>query len=371
MSYPTPESAFRVNVVASPALNTSTSAVQRERLAGRAGLSGRFRFLLPAFDAGGAPLYAHLAYRAAIELEWATTPLRLALAPFEGERPERLLPLRLLALIHREVLAGQLPGLRPYYRSVGGTVTAEPAWSCFREAVLQLAPRLPSLLADPLRHNDVAYSALLQRCLGLIVGETKLPVRLLQVGAQAGLLLQWDRHLRRRELREDVGSPAGLDTDVRERHGCDVRPIDLSSASQVLDLRSAVWPDLVDDLILLDDAIATVRRAPVLVDRAEPAPWLRQHAGPRSSVTTVVFRSLPPSSTPPGCMAAIDETVRHAARSATAVAPLAYLRFELVERCAAGDGPPGVTASLSIWPGGRSRVIATADLTGRRVRWLT
>src|SRR5439155_17253628 len=113
-------------------------------------LPERFRYFVPAFEAGPAPLYAHLAERAAAEL--AARPrgaFREALAPFELEPVRRFLPLRLLAAVHRWVLAGELPGLAAHYPSAGGRLPPQGAWPRFRDAVVGRAAELPGLLAPP------------------------------------------------------------------------------------------------------------------------------------------------------------------------------------------------------------------------------
>src|SRR5205823_1535961 len=85
-------------------------------------LAERVRFFVPAFEVGRAPLYLYLTMRAAVELERPTQAFTMALQPFVGEPPERFLWLRLLALVHRWVLAGELPELAGYYPSAGGAM---------------------------------------------------------------------------------------------------------------------------------------------------------------------------------------------------------------------------------------------------------
>src|SRR5262245_54400299 len=98
-------------------------------------LAERFHMARATFEAGPAPLYAHLAEQAAMELE---RPGRFhdALGPFAQEPPRRLLPLRLFGLVHRWVLSGALKELALHYPSVGGRSGPEGAWPLFREAVI-------------------------------------------------------------------------------------------------------------------------------------------------------------------------------------------------------------------------------------------
>ncbi len=163
----------------------------------RPSLADRFRYFVPSFTAGGAALYACLARQAADQLERPDpNPLRDVLAQWDGEPPRRLLPLRLLGAVHRWVLAGELPSLAPYYRSAGGSRGPEGAWPEFQAAVLERAAELPGLLAAPHQHNEPSRAAALATGFLLVARETGLPLRLLEVGTSAGLLLRWDHYRR-------------------------------------------------------------------------------------------------------------------------------------------------------------------------------
>ncbi len=58
-----------------------------------------------------------------------------------------------------------------------------------------------------------------------------------------------------------------------------------------------------------------------------------------------------------------EAVIRQAAERATALSPLAWLRFE------ADDGAPGAGLMLSVWPGGIEKQIARADDHGRWIDW--
>jgi hypothetical protein len=357
-------------------------------MSGPGTLAERVRYFLPTFLAGNAPLYAFLTERAAIELEWPASPFRLALEAFIDERPEQFVWLRLLALVHRWVLAGELPDLARYYPSAGGVMgPAAVTWQVFKEAVVARGRELPELLNRPLQHNEVGRAAALACGFMLVARETRLPLRALEVGASAGLLLRWDHYLRCAWFPAMfAGEPPDIGTEVRvsERRGCDLHPVEATSGEDGLYLRSMVWADLVGHLRALEEAIAVSAAVPAVVDQADGAEWLPKHGLPRSGEATVIYHSMMRASGPPGSLPDIDKTVWACSRYVTRNAPLAYLRFEARESAevigargwkrptgyVASDPSSQVQVRLTMWPGGEERWLATCDVNGRMVRWL-
>jgi hypothetical protein len=328
-------------------------------------LASRFRFLQPNLAAGPAPLYAHLVARAADELDECGRLWEL-LRPWEDEPDRLLFPLRLLAAVHRWVLAGDLPELAEHYPNVGGDLQPEGSWPLFREAVLGRARDLPGELAGVNQHNEVARAAPLSLGFVEVARRTGLPMRILEVGTSAGLLLRWDAY---RELSwwDDLfeGTPPCEPAKVVERRGCDLNPVDPTTEEGALRLRSFVWADLVEHLRMLDEAIQIAGQMPAEISRADGADWLDQVAGPQRGVATVVFHSLMTAASDPASLSAMSEVIQRKAAEATPESPLAHLRFETGRRL-----EPGRLAEvrLTMWPGGEERLLATADVNGRTVR---
>lgn len=340
-------------------------------------LAERFRYFVPTFTAGPAPLYAHLARCAAEQLETpGPNPFREVLAPWEDDPPRRFLPLRLFAVVHRWVLAGELPALAPYYRSAGGIRPPEGAWPRFQAAVVERAAELPELLVPPLQHNEPSRAAALSTGFLQVAVETGLPLRLLEVGASAGLLLRWD-HYRRAwwfpTMFEDA-PPLPRPVEVLERRGCDLFPIDPTTPENEIRLKGYVWADLAPHVRILAEAIEVCRHVPATVEQADGAEWLEEQlAEPRPGVATVVFHSLMRASGPPSSLDRMAATLERAAvAAATWEAPLAYLRFEAPDGVifSPAQARSLVETRLSVWPDGAERVLVTSDVNGRHVKWL-
>ena len=154
-------------------------------------------------------------------------PCLAALEP-HMPRSRMLAPLLLLAAIHRMVLEGQLPGAARFYPSAGGQADEEALWPHLLEAIPHAAP--PACVQT----NEVERSRALLPGFLEVVRHTGLPLRLLEIGASAGLNLRWDQF-------PFLDVPATI--RVAERRGCDLNPIDPTLDESRAALLCFVWPD--------------------------------------------------------------------------------------------------------------------------------
>ena len=107
---------------------------------------------------------------------------------------------------------------------------------------------------------------------------------------------------------------------------------------------------------------------PAVVERTEATEWLaRRLADTRPGNVTVVFHSIIEVYLSAERRARIRELLEDAGTRATRTAPLAWLRFEH-----AWDAELGLECevTLTTWPGGERRVLATALPHGPPIRWL-
>jgi hypothetical protein len=332
----------------------------------------------------GSPLYLGLLERAAADVD-ARGPAWELLRRRAGEPEGDALPLRLMAAAHRLVLAGAAPALARWYPSAGGAGSAEQAWPDLHALLADRAAELDALLDAPLQTNEPGRSAALLAGFAAVARATALPLRILEVGASAGLNLHFDRYryeapgfafgpadspVRLRGV-YDGPAPACVRVAVAERAGCDRRPLDPGSADDRLVLRSAVWADQTERLALLDGALAIARRYPVAVERADALPWLdTQLATPAAGRAIVVIHSIVLQYLAPGERAALRARIEAAGAAATADAPLAWLRLEPPE----SEPPPGdpdrglAELRLTRWPDGHEVRLGAAGYHGRPVR---
>src|SRR5262249_61666422 len=135
-----------------------------------------------------------------------------------------------------------------------------------------------------------------------------LPIRLLEIGASAGLNLRMDRFWYQQGGRSwgdaqsgvrliDLWAPGCPPWEavpvVSERRGCDHDPIDATDPEAALTLLSYVWPGQNERFALLRAALDIAATMPVDIDRADAPVWLEKQLGePSADRATVVYHSV-------------------------------------------------------------------------------
>lgn len=321
----------------------------------------------------GSPLYADLLNRAAADVE-AGGPTGEILRGREDDPTDSMLALRLMGAVNRLVLRGEEPTLAELY----GSPARDPAttWEAFREALERNAAELSRLVDRPVQTNEVGRCAALLPGFLAIAAETGLPLRLLEVGASAGLNLRWDRYrylggdfawgpddslvALEFELRGAVRPDAAAPVEVVSRRGCDAAPVDAADPAGRETLLAYVWPDQTARVERLRAALDVATSVPVDLDREGAAAWIeRQLAAATAGQATVVYHSIVLQYLGEAERAAFDARLEEAAARATGEAPLAWLRMEPADELAA--------VRLTTWPGGEDRLLARAGYHGSPV----
>jgi len=202
-------------------------------------------------------------------------------------------------------------------------------------------------------------------------------LRLLEVGASAGLNLRWDRYRYEADGFEwgDPGSPVRVEfelsgtppaprpVEVVERRGCDPDPVDPVGDEGRLTLRSFVWPDQDARVRRLEAALAVAQETSVEVETAPAAAWTAERpAESDEGVATVVFHSIVMQYLPEDERREFERAVGEAGRAATPASPVAWLRME--------PGGEMAEVRLTLWPGGEERLLARVGYHGDPVRLL-
>jgi hypothetical protein len=237
---------------------------------------------------------------------------------------------------------------------------------------------LRDLVARPCQTNEVGRSAALLGGFLDVAAESGLPLRLLEIGASAGLNLWFDRYLytsgsehfgdERSKVRFDdvfaCGPPSlRQELSIVERRGCDPRPLDPRAREDRLTLLGAVWADQTERIVQLRAALELAASRPAAVDRAEAGEWLtRQLSEPRPGTATVVFHSIVWQYLSERERSMVVAAIHGAGERASASAPLAWLRME--------RGGALADVWLTTWPGGHESLVARAGYHGRPVHWL-
>jgi hypothetical protein len=181
----------------------------------------------------------------------------------------------LFAAVHALLLSGEAHALADWYPLLAGSGSrANPVQTIarpFTEFCRLHRARLTALIRTRLTQTNVV-----QRCSGLLPALTTVfkrgggqPLSLIEIGASAGLNLQWDRYFYRyffsnsppnegRGLWGDPESPVVVDCELRGDHelpameetipvawrrGIDLHPVNITDPDEVLWLRALIWPD--------------------------------------------------------------------------------------------------------------------------------
>jgi hypothetical protein len=328
----------------------------------------------------GSPLYAGLLEHAARDVETGG-PVLDVLAPHVTPGSGHALALRFLAAVHRLVLTGQAEALARFYPSAGGAVDVPAAWDALRALLERDGERVSALSARPCQTNEVGRAAALMFGFLAVAARTRLPFRLLEVGASAGLNLRWDR------FRYGGGgaawgppeSPVDLDglwadapehadaaLHVVERRGCDPRPLDPASADDRLALRASVWADQTARFARLTGALALAAAVPATVDAASVDAWIPERLREaRPGTVAVVYHSFVEEYLSDDARRAFHGAMAEAGARATADAPLAWVRVE------PADAVRRHAVTLTLWPDGATRRLALSGAHGSHVRRVT
>ncbi|MEJ6478401.1 MAG: DUF2332 domain-containing protein [Octadecabacter sp.] len=303
----------------------------------------------------------------------AGTPLTDRLFQWPGDMSPRgeSIPLRLCGALHALCLEGRA-GLADVYppHDKGD----DDMWSAIYHAFESETSFINTFLNSAPQTNEVRRSAALIGAGHWLADRTNLPFITSELGASAGLNLNWDhygmvvrgQHFGAPEpiltLHPDWNGPLPPNTAPRvvDRAGVDLNPLDPRSDS--LRLRAYLWPDQPERLTLTTAAIAAAQ----MPDMGDAVDWLEPRlTTPRNGHLHLIYHTVAWQYFPPTVQTRETELIMAAGARATDDAPIAWLGME-------GDGStPGAALTLRLWPGDGAPIhLARVDYHGRWVNWL-
>lgn len=296
---------------------------------------------------------------AALVSDWSTNPAADALA------------LRLAGALHEAVLTGRDQALAALYAAGD----ANAAWPAARTLFARDRDAVRAFIQSPPQTNETRRSIALLAAFLAFAERWRGPIDTLEIGASAGLNLNWDRFAYQTPswrwgegaVRIDTdwhGPPPAIDArpSVRHRAACDLNPLDIRDEAQRLRLKSYVWPDQPDRLARFDAAVALAVASGVRVERADAAEWLARKLADRAAdAATIVYHSVFLQYPPKDTRAAIIAAVTEAGKRATAAAPLAWVRMEPEAVLDGVQNGFRFIIDLTTWPGGERRILGYTD----------
>ena len=269
---------------------------------------------------------------------------------WQGDPLNDNVPLRLAGFAHYATLQGDAD-LACFYESCGG-IYAESDHGALSDALAAMFRRQEKAARQFLRSapqtNETGRAAMLLLGFSEITKRTRLPLRLREMGASAGLNLFFDKfHYR---LATDKGDETWGPTDsplslaaqwrgraptlvdemtVASRQGCDLFPVNISDDDARLKLQSWVWGDMPDRRARLLAALAIADKAPPQIDRADAAGWVAAQIMQRpSGQATVLYHSIVWPYLTVSQRFAIESAFAQAAEDVRPDAPLVWLKMD-------------------------------------------
>ena len=327
-------------------------------------LTHAFTFQAKAAQFLGSPFSAAMleAFRQGLEEDEALFALAAPFLEMDVKTAmDAAVPLRFLGFAHQISLSGEDAALSGLYPP-----NPVPEIAALVPQVKKLAQTRFDAFADflksPPQTNEVGRSLALRSGFAVITAATGLPLRTFEIGASAGLNLNWDLFfylLGETASEGDPDSPVVIDgvwegplpprgpIEVLSRRGCDIAPIDVADPAAALRLQAYCWADQELRLVRLRGAITLRRAHPdhAPLDRADAADWVETHISPRTGCVTVLCHSIMWAYLPSAVQNRITAHMEAVGRAATPEAPIAWLSFE---QGAQMKARPDIT--LRLWP---------------------
>jgi hypothetical protein len=294
--------------------------------------------------------------------------------------------LRLAGALHAAALTGRDPKLAAEYPGVKPDWSIDRIWPIARDFFNREEGWVRDFLKSPPQTNETARSTALACGFMRLADHSPQPFRMLELGASAGLNLNWDRFAfiyppwGRSELNGPViptriegPAPGWRNITIDSRAACDQYPVDPSNPEDRLRLQSYIWADQPARMERLDAALELAHRSGFKVDKADAADWVAHKlSGALPQGTTVIYHSVFFQYPPKEVRQAIGDAIEKAGNRASGERRLAWVRFE---PDAVIGGPRGSTRyvlNIVSWDGaGRHETtLADVDPHGRSLLWL-
>ncbi|MBL0372222.1 DUF2332 family protein [Rhizobium sp. KVB221] len=330
-----------------------------------------------ACEALGSPFTAQLSRLFARRLKPGTAVAdRILNWPGDPSPKADSVPLRAAGCLHALVLEGKDAALTAAYPPC--LADGDALWQAVAAACISHEGFILERLKSAPQTNEVRRSGALLPGFLSVANLFGKPLVLSEIGASAGLNLQWDRYRYRLDGRQwgDPSSAVSIEPDwhgtrtpegdtwVAERAGCDLNPIDASNPEHCLRMLSYIWADQADRLARTRSALQLAASHNLRVQKADAIDWLAERLDrPFPGQVHVIFHTIAWQYLPKSSQNRGEALIADAGARATIDAPLGRLSLE------ADDGHEGAALSLQVWPSGEKQEIGRADFHGRWVRW--
>jgi len=332
----------------------------------------------------GSPFTSELLARGADDIEAGGTTARV-IDGWPGNPRVDALSLRWAGALHAAVLTGRDEALAAEYPGAHSDWSMDRVWPLVRAFLHREEAWVRDFMRSPPQTNETARSTGLACGFLWLAERAPQPFHLRELGASAGLNLNWDRFAYAYPAwgRADVagpfmptdvrgGPPAWRDIAIASRAACDQNPLDPENAEDRLRLRAYIWADQAARLERLNSALDLARMTGLKVEKADAAAWTRkQLEGDLPVGTTVIYHSVFLQYPPREVREAIVESIAEAGARTTPGRQLAWLSFEPESIVGGPHGSARYVLHAAVWDQGRRTdvTLAAVDPHGRHLTW--
>ena len=296
------------------------------------------------------------------------------IASWPGDRAAAAISMRLNGALHAIARRGTVADLSALYRgehqafdrAIGAAFATCDAF-------------IIEWLRDPTQTNEVGRSAALMAALMVAADRFGLPFELYELGTSCGLNLNLGRYS------FDLGGiavgqadsplhiapqwhgnqPHPAQVEIMAAFGVDRHPLDARNTDSCERLLAFIWADQHNRTRRLEQALDIARANPPRIDEGEAIDWIKDRlAAPQQPrICRVVFHSMFRQYLPGPEQTKLTDLILAAGSEATDDRPLAWVSLEWT------PNRKEVQLSLTCWPDGQSRVLATCHPYGEWIHW--
>ncbi|PTX54723.1 hypothetical protein C8N43_3543 [Litoreibacter ponti] len=281
-------------------------------------------------------------------------------------------PLRLCGALHALKMRDPDGALAAVYPP--NSASDDALWAAVDATFKDDEAFLMSFLDSPPQTNEVRRSVAIIPAAMVALSKFNLPLTLSELGASAGLNLNFDRYALSLNgtsfgapdpaltLAPDWNGPLPPRREIRviDRAGVDLNP--LTGPDDPARLRAYLWPDQPERLALTDAALDLPTPD---IHRGDAADWLEARLAQPWTGLHFLFHTIAWQYFPPDVQERCARAIATTGERATRDQPLAWFAMEN-DNGAAGRG---AAMTLRLWPGALVFDLGRADFHGRWIDW--
>lgn len=293
--------------------------------------------------------------------------------------------LRVAGALHAAALTGRDKALAAEYPEQRPVWSMDRVWPVARAFLEREEAHVRDFMKSPPQTNETARAMGLASGFMWLAERSPQPFHMLELGASAGLNLNWDRFAYAYPGwgRDGVKGPMiptvvegrppkWRDISIASRAACDQNPLDAADAGDRLRLRSYIWADQTARMERLNAALDLARETGLKPEKADAAEWVRRKLGEELPAgTSVVYHSVFYQYPPREVREAIREGIEEAGLRTSGERRLAWVRFEPESVIGGERGSVRYVLNIVTWDAGRraEATLADVDPHGRSMIW--